>query len=303
MNARMQPRRGTRGMTLVELMISIVLGLLVTGAAVSMFLSFSRTYTASETLSRVQENARIGFELMSQDLREAGGVPCAKAGTNNLLRTVLSNANAVWWTTWGQGSLGDGLRGYNDGALSGSKSGTDALEIMSGSSAATAHVTNHDTTNRVFSVIPASHGFAANDILVVCDNERSTIFQASAVSGAAITHPATVSSDYGDNSVLVRLQAERWYVAANGRGGNSLYRVVMRGSTLGAPEEVLEGVSNMQLTYLNSGASNYVTSATANWPSVRAVRVELTLDGRERVDGQTVNRTVAHTITLRSRNA
>jgi type IV pilus assembly protein PilW len=303
MNAMQQSRRSVRGMTLVELMISIVLGLLVTGAAISMFISFSRTYAASETLSRVQENARIGFELMSQDLREAGGVPCAKAGTNNLLRNVLSNANAFWWTTWGQGSLGDGLRGYENGALSGSLTGTDALEVIAGASAATAHVTDHDTTNGIFSVIPATHGFASNDILVVCDNERSTIFQATAVSGATITHPATVSNDYGDNSVLVRLQAERWYVAANGRGGNSLFRVVMRGSSLGTPEEVLEGVSNMQLTYLNSGANNYVTSTTANWPGVRAVRVELTLDGRERVDGQTVNRTVAHTITLRSRNA
>ncbi|MBK7044368.1 MAG: prepilin-type N-terminal cleavage/methylation domain-containing protein [Rhodanobacteraceae bacterium] len=41
------------GLSLIELMISIVLGLLIAGAAVSMFLSFSRTYTASESLSRI----------------------------------------------------------------------------------------------------------------------------------------------------------------------------------------------------------------------------------------------------------
>ena len=55
------------GLSLVELMVALVLGLLVVGAAIGVFLSNRQTYTATESLGRVQENARVAFELMARD--------------------------------------------------------------------------------------------------------------------------------------------------------------------------------------------------------------------------------------------
>ena len=58
-------RRGTvrtvgenAGFSLVELMISLVLGLLVTAAAVGIFLSNQRTFRATESLARIQEDGQ-----------------------------------------------------------------------------------------------------------------------------------------------------------------------------------------------------------------------------------------------------
>ena len=52
-----------RGFSLIELMIALLIGLLVVSAAGSLFISNKRTYNATETLGRIQENGRVAFEL------------------------------------------------------------------------------------------------------------------------------------------------------------------------------------------------------------------------------------------------
>ena len=63
-------RNAVRGLTLVELMIAMMLGLLVVGSATAIFISNRQTYRATEGLGRVQENGRMAFELMARDLRD-----------------------------------------------------------------------------------------------------------------------------------------------------------------------------------------------------------------------------------------
>ena len=63
MNARDSHGRGTaaasqRGVTLVELMVAMVLGLVVSGAALALFMTNKQVYTASENLDRIQEASR-----------------------------------------------------------------------------------------------------------------------------------------------------------------------------------------------------------------------------------------------------
>ena len=89
------PRRAAQGLSLIELMIAMLLGLLVAGAAVTIFMSNRQTYQATDNLGRIQENLRTSFELMARDVREAGGNPCA----NDLpIANVLNNPAGEWWS-------------------------------------------------------------------------------------------------------------------------------------------------------------------------------------------------------------
>lgn len=58
-----------QGFTLIELMIAITLGLIVTAAALMMFLSSQRSLAMQNGLSSIQQNATFGLTNVTKDLR------------------------------------------------------------------------------------------------------------------------------------------------------------------------------------------------------------------------------------------
>ncbi len=86
-----------------------------------------------------------------------------------------------------------------------------------------------------------------------------------------------------------------WFVAANPRGGISLY--VSRSG--GAGEEVAEGIQITAFEYLESGANAY-TNAPGNWVDVVAVRVTMTLTVQD-VEGRALTRQSSNVVSLRGR--
>ena len=319
--------RHARGFNLIELMIAMVLGLLVVGGAIGIFASNRQAYRATESLGRMQENARVAFELMAREVREAGGNPCGK---NLPVANVLKNSASSWWSNWGNGVVG-----YNDGALAASAGVTDAIELMSGTSGG---VTVNDKTpgSAEIKLSTKDHGLEDFDILMVCDYSQASIFQVTAASGTNITighntgnvksGPGNCAQElglplppecaaggkslkgaakgYGDNSIVVKLEAARWYVAENGRGRRSLYRMRMDKGVEQPAEEITEGIQNMQIQYLLDGGIDYVDgSAGLKWKDVTAVRIVLDVLGTERIgtDGQPLTRQLAHVVNLRNR--
>jgi type IV pilus assembly protein PilW len=79
----------SRGFTLLELMISMVLGLVVIGGALGVVLSNRQSYRTNEGLSQVQERARTAFELLARDVRQAGVTGC---NNNGRVANVLNDA-------------------------------------------------------------------------------------------------------------------------------------------------------------------------------------------------------------------
>lgn len=66
------PRSLQKGLSLVELMIALALGLIVLGAMVTVFASSSASRQEIERASRQIENGRYAMQLLSDDLRLAG---------------------------------------------------------------------------------------------------------------------------------------------------------------------------------------------------------------------------------------
>lgn len=61
-----------RGVTLVELMIAIVIGLFLIGGLVFLFVASKGSYTETERLARIGENGRFAWRILERDLRLAG---------------------------------------------------------------------------------------------------------------------------------------------------------------------------------------------------------------------------------------
>lgn len=71
---RMSTQR-QRGLTLVELLIALLLGSLISAAAIQMLLTNKKTLTTQQGNSEVEENGRYAVDFLIRDIRKAGMRP------------------------------------------------------------------------------------------------------------------------------------------------------------------------------------------------------------------------------------
>jgi len=270
-------RKQVAGFSLIELMVALVLGLLVAGAALAILQSNQATYRSNEGLNRVQENARIAFELMSRDIRAAGGSACSRfsavegvGAAATSFRTAPINGTA---TT---------LRVF---------SGDDTAYRVTGTTSTSVTLDGDDLED-------ATDAFSVGDVIVLCNSNKTHVITATGVSTDTVSFAALPDYPVNDpvllpSVILARFRDVNWFVQANGRGGNSLYMSRMGG----APEEVIEGVQNIAFQYLQRGAANYANVAGDD---VVSVRVALTLQGVAD-DGAQITRQVSNVVSLRGR--
>lgn len=191
------------GISLVEVMVALALGLIVSVGALSLMLGNRQSYRTTEALARVQEATRITFDLMSRDLRAAGINACS-GGVRVMNLLADPAAPTRWWTSWN-----GGLRGFDNTGAAGAVdfgseterrvANTDMIELMHASTNAfPVKVHNASAAEATLAglTVPArsialekpggqGHSFVAGDLLVVCDYEDTTLFQVTGVNADA----------------------------------------------------------------------------------------------------------------------
>ncbi|WP_291014431.1 prepilin-type N-terminal cleavage/methylation domain-containing protein [Hydrogenophaga sp.] len=318
------------GFSLVELMVALVLGLIVIGGVISIFLTNQQAFRTTESLSRLQENARISFELMAREIRQAGGNPCGTRFVSNVL-----NAND-WSTDWDAGTI-IGFESGTDAtfrptgtAVAQRVGGTDAIQVMGSAVGFSAGIAAHDAAAAQIT-LTASNASLAGATVMLCDNTSAAIAQVSSVAGTntiAFDTTANCTTSFGfppncatpltktfsPGGYVSPLSTSFWYVGNNSRGGRSLYRE-SRGA---GPEEIAEGVVDMQIQYLRGTSTgpgvftpenDWVDATPADdWTAaavaqVVALRFTLTLETLNRVgtDQQPIQRDLIYVVNLRNR--
>jgi type IV pilus assembly protein PilW len=315
-------RRRIAGFSMVELMTAMLLSMLLIAATITVFVSNKRVYGATEGLGRIQENARTAFELMARDIREAGGNPCdVRMQVVNVLADVVN-----WWAIYDSTS---GLSGFDDGGHPDGAAGTDAIRIQFFEDTGLLTSAGMGGTTGALAVNDVDP-IAQRQILMVCGffpstptepvTDTAAIFSAGKA-GSTLTHAedsGNTSDDFSNaahptavvfpaNSLLGSLRAMEWYVAENGDGGTSLFRRQLRypggAPALGDPEEVINDVTDLELTYQENGV--WTAGLPGSWANVTAVRVALELQASDSraggVEGDLIRRRMTHTIALRNK--
>jgi type IV pilus assembly protein PilW len=89
MKSPKQNRQEMRGLSLIELLIAMVLGLTITTGVIQIYVGNNATERSQEARGRIQENSRFSLNFLSQELRMAGYLGCLSgmdaASVNNIL--------------------------------------------------------------------------------------------------------------------------------------------------------------------------------------------------------------------------
>lgn len=329
------------GFTMVELMIAMLLGLIVIAGVSSVFLANLRSYHTNTALGNVQSNARIAFELMARDIRQAGLTGCNSQSPRiaNVLNGGPYKNNDKWWANWNNAVHGYDADSTDPAAATGTGTGervsdTDSIELL-GARGAGLTVVTHDKNAANFTVNEASDDIANGDIVIVCNPDHATILQANKAPignttleyntgtgtpgncSKGLGFPTDCSStngrvyEFNKNSRVFVLGAYDWYIGNSPVAGvRSLYRVAFdpTSATGTSAVEMVRHVANMQITYHEKAKNAFEDAAHVGaWGNVDAVRVTLTLQSaKDNVTtngvGHKLTRDFTFTTAIRNRN-
>lgn len=305
-------RRQT-GLTLIELMIALVLGLLVVAAVTQIFISNKQTYRVTEAHSRLQDNARFAIEVLSRDIRSAGYSGCRTVENINLVtiadapipgninaNTIITGSNAETSSTWSPALPG------TLGAVVG---GTDVITLQHTSSCGGNLVGNVGSSNANIQIFaPNACNLSANDVLMISDCEDAHIFRATNVSNgtgqqtiahansanqanhfctsyAALPQAGACSTGnaklYDYDSELLKFSATTYFIRLGAGGTPALWSYEVGSATI---QELVEGVENLQVLYgmddnNDDIVDRYVDAKVVNdageWNLVLSARISL----------------------------
>lgn len=289
-----------RGLSLIELMISITIGLILLAGVLSIFLSSKVTYFTNEKTARLQENGRVALDLVTHDVRAAGYMGCARAVP---FTNALNGPTAMLW------NYAVPLQGYeSDNSISwlpAIAAGTlNPAPIASSDVIVTRVPVRDGRALRVESnfasltsdpVVPASATIQRGTIMMITDCESSSVFQVTGYSAGSIAHavgagtPGNATDDLGylyeAGSRVIPLTTVAYYLANDPATGEpGLFR--QTGTTQPA-DLLIEGVEAMQVAYAVDTTGDRVAdvyraaSLVTNWDNVLSVKIALLIRSAE----------------------
>ena len=281
-------RKKQSGVSLVEIMIAMLLGIFLLGSVVQFFVSSRQSNRVHEATSRMQETGRMALEIMARDIRMADFWGCASDITN-----VVNNLN----------SAGTGYIDFQTGGVAGTEGGAgvpDTLVLRGGFGTGLFLEPPYGPQASANVKVAAGNDLQQGDIVLLSDCTQGDIFQISnANPGGAgtivhntgsttepgnynATNPGCpganahcLSKVYGADANMFAVQEITYSVGTGSEGEPALFRN-------GA--EFLDGVEDLQILYgedtsaagsAGEGIANYFVPANqvADMEKVIGIRI------------------------------
>ncbi|MDQ7091094.1 MAG: PilW family protein [Methylococcales bacterium] len=271
-----------RGITLIEIMIAMVIGLFLMGGVMQIFLSSQQTYKMQDNLSRMQENGRFAVEFISRDIRMAGYWGCLKTVTN--IKSMLKN-DATF------DSFKESINGAdNDSTNSNIIDGTDSL-ILKGVLSSNISLTSMlDSLNDPSVNIENNSNLQKGEIVLMSDCAMGDVFQITNSPSTELRHQTGGSllpgnqhdkfqKIYGLDAYIYKFNSYTYFIKQNAaNNGSALFRT----ANGGADQELVDGIENLQILYgADTDGDNtpnyYVPAGTVGLKMSNVISVRITL--------------------------
>ena len=288
------------GLTLIELMIAMTISSVLMVGISNIYSSSKQAYKINDEYSILQENSRLAFRFLTQDIRMAGYIGCAWSTGTNVDSTLDTDDLTADQEAFVNG-FGTGLEGYEangtganttldlsaptagfnrtvNALFTGYIDGSDIIVVrhaggggvkLSGNKSSANFKIQDGGTNAIVDNCHAPSGICEGDILMVSDCSKGRMFQVTSLAAIGsgeirVNHAATgspgndpLNTSWGGSSIdpatwfapgdteILKLNAYAYFIATGVSGQPTL----MRKTNLTTPQELVEGVENMQILY------------------------------------------------------
>lgn len=272
------------GLSLIELMIASVIGLVLLSGVVTIFSSNSASSKMSTGMTRLQDSGRVALDLLSYGVRMTGYEGCRDESKDPVQvlastgPTINFPDNAVWGSEVDNSGVWDptihsDLDGSVNGISSKVRNNTDVLYLQYGSGRSA--VLSSDMTSDVADVILPNNPdhLRTGDLIMIADCVSTNIFRATDVTEDATTGITTIQHSNTANSQteltqafqgtgntnavpvrVMRFESVAYYVGDSGRkmpDGSEVWSLFELDTTTpdSEPTELIEGVEDFQVLY------------------------------------------------------
>lgn len=254
-------RARQRGVSLIELMVALTIGLILIAGASQIYVKSHATYETNDSIARLQETARYAMNVVETDVRMANFWGLSKdpsdiSGRANQIgdprATVASGDPVNYCGTNFAADLATNLQGDNNGTLPANQGGTGFLSKSRDATNCAPQPNNKAvTTADTLTVRRASSSPTLSGTLLICSNPGS--------SGTLLNSSATCPSTSQQYDLLV----SAYYVSQDSNQQTGL-PALRRKQLINGPAfqdtEVIPGVEDMQIEF----GINDPTGATAD---------------------------------------
>ena len=289
-------RSAMRGLTIIELLISMVLGLTLAAGVTQVYVGNSQVERDQEARARMQENGRFAIYFLANELRMAGYLGCLASLAASDINSTLDSVPASFQPTtglqgWEASGTAPGLvynstedvavistatgwvtSGGNVLDTTNAVPGSDIVRVWS--AAGTGAVINSVTPGATTVINSGMIHIVEGDILLLSDCERADWVQACDVTelgGVSINTELSSGCVPGnDTSIrvgtqaggeLAKLQGSLLYIGKSGNVATNppglFRRELSATATAGTAEELVEGIESMQILFgLNADNDN-----------------------------------------------
>ena len=311
--SRRVARRRARGMTLIELMVGLAVGLFVSLIAIAVFVSTRTLNVVSNSSARMGENARLAMEALQEDLRHAGFQGCHDVGASPPVSVLKPTdaADAGFLDTGltgvaGHTGTGTGFTPVLGKALDKLKpepnKNSDIVTVRVPADNLSLGLTATMATTAASPQIGASGAalgmLRQGDIALIASCKAAAIFQITATPPAAtgaLAHAAgtgpslgnaaaTLPQRFGSDAAVFRLETRYYYVAPSKLHADSnalwRFRVPCSGCT-DNPQELAGGVDRLNVLWgIDTDGDQTVNQylgadAATPWEQVGAARLQM----------------------------
>lgn len=271
-----------KGMTLIELMIAMLLGLMILTGILQLFINSKDTYRMQEEAARLQENGRFALDFITRDQRMLNFWGCLINGLTDIQDHTAGIASSLQGTN----NNTDNTDNIIDG--------TDTISLVGVSGTAYKHtgsLGNILTTADETALISISGTAKPSQLLLISDCDSGEILQADNAQGTDLIET------YPNLDSTIREVFNTTYEIRTGTAGQAaLYK---------DGNELIEGVSNLQLLYGEDtdadNIANYYVDASQIVSMANVVSIRTTLTASSTGNDLNVQRTFTSTVALRNR--